>query len=305
MTNLIFPLYPSNVAAIHSVSCAGSPAEFSLHDHLTHAGLSDPRDVHLYPELKRKIYAASNDGQGGELSISLPSQVRIEPVRSMLVSTAAADALDAPTPGGTSYPGTELAPITLRIDYSLTNPVDAVHCARPSPEFPWRQPHMYVSPTCPDYARCWVPCVDTLWERNTWEFQFIVPRSLAVDGPPADDGKEAQVQDGDGQDVLVACTGDLVEQVSGPCSSSSGVLSKHPMRLPRTCLRPTLSLRLSIRIIRARSSLASCKQRRPLSSTLPLLPASFRYSTWWKERRRAPRQARRSLLQKTGVSFKC
>ncbi|CAO1625272.1 unnamed protein product [Sympodiomycopsis kandeliae] len=176
---------------VSSVTCSGHKAQYQVLDHLTNITLSDPRDVHLYPEYKRKLFAASTDGQGGEMSITLPSQVKIEHAES---SSASSD----------------LAPITIRIDYTLTNPIDAIQCIRPSQDSPWKLPHLYTSPTCPDFARCWVPCVDSLWERNTWEFQFIVPAKIQADTL---------------RDTIVACTGDLVEKTVHPHHSNKLIYS--------------------------------------------------------------------------------
>jgi transcription initiation factor TFIID subunit 2 len=178
---------------------------------LTSVTISDQRDVHLFPELKRKLYAAASDGQGGELAITIPPAVRVETAQSTSVPATPGPDNDAPTPGGpsaaVSAPG-EANAITIRINYSLSNPADAIQLIRPTAEAPWRQVHMYTSPTCSDYARCWVPCVDSLWERNTWEFQYVVPRRLAEG--PADEDSEG----GESYDCVVISTGDLVEQVS-------------------------------------------------------------------------------------------
>jgi hypothetical protein len=39
---------------------------------------------------------------------------------------------------------------------------------------------MFLSPTSYDAARIWTPCVDSLWERCTWELEFIVDVSIMV-----------------------------------------------------------------------------------------------------------------------------
>ncbi|KAJ7793717.1 hypothetical protein B0H14DRAFT_3497789 [Mycena olivaceomarginata] len=59
---------------------------------------------------------------------------------------------------------------------------------------------------------CWVPCIDNLWEKCTWEFEFVVPWYL----------KEISVEDDEPTDAsptLVVCSGELVEQVVHPYSS--------------------------------------------------------------------------------------
>jgi len=73
--------------------------------------------------------------------------------------------------------------------------------------FQQRVPHVYTSPTSPDAARCWVPCVDNLWERCTWEFEFVVPRSLDADGDSLT---------GPNYNVIVVCSGEFQQQIVHP-----------------------------------------------------------------------------------------
>lgn len=90
-------------------------------------------------------------------------------------------------------------------------------------------PHIYTTPTTPDAARCWIPCVDNLWERCTWELDFIVPRRWVDDPlhgrkrkqkgkergrPSGVGGGNEDRGDGEGRPVVVVCSGDLVEHVS-------------------------------------------------------------------------------------------
>ena len=76
-----------------------------------------------------------------------------------------------------------------------------------------RVPHAYTTPSSPDSARCWVPCVDNLWEKCTWEFEFIVPKYLEEDTDLMDvDGEEVGGDSGLHPTVVV-CSGELVEKV--------------------------------------------------------------------------------------------
>ena len=61
-----------------------------------------------------------------------------------------------------------------------------------------------------------MPCVDTLWDRCTWEIELIVPRSIKV---AADDGLE-DIQVVEELPILAIASGELVEQVSHPHNSS-------------------------------------------------------------------------------------
>lgn len=76
---------------------------------------------------------------------------------------------------------------------------------------------MFTSPSSPDAARCWVPCLDNIWEKCTWEFEFVVPKYLEeqeLDPTSMDlDGDEGSGDSGH-HPTLVICSGDLVEQVA-------------------------------------------------------------------------------------------
>lgn len=223
-------------AVIQHISCAGRPADYSYNDHLSSLSLSDPKDVHLYPELKRKLYAAASEGSGGELSILLPPDINVE--LQGAGGTSAADharsgsaVSDAPTPGGSAI---DYAPITIKIEYLVRDPVDGLQFVRPTAEAPYRVPHLYTSPTCADAARCWVPCVDSLWERCTWELEFVVPKHLSAEEEDEDvvEGETSLEGGMEDSEVIVVCSGDLMEQVSASASFRVKVPASHSSALP-------------------------------------------------------------------------
>lgn len=75
-----------------------------------------------------------------------------------------------------------------------------------------RVPHMYTTPSSPDAARCWVPCVDNLWEKCTWEFEFVVPRHLELQDSHSYPEDEEGQQEEDNPTIVI-CSGELIEQV--------------------------------------------------------------------------------------------
>lgn len=97
-----------------------------------------------------------------------------------------------------------------------------------------RVPHAYTTPSSPDAARCWVPCVDNLWEKCTWEFEFVVPRYLE------ERESSAQIGDDDPEDVndmsptVVVCSGELVEQVRNKTVTAYDTLN-HVLWLTKGC----------------------------------------------------------------------
>ncbi|KAF4611399.1 hypothetical protein D9613_004170 [Agrocybe pediades] len=166
------------------VTVAGQPAEFTHVDPLTNLTMGGPaeaQDCHRHPELKRKVYSALQESDEGELSISIPADVPLK--HSGHSATTLANDVSTPEPQTPGYSqnlptGPEFSPIVVHIAYSLRNPVDGFQFVVPSDAYPFRVPHAYTSPSSPDSARCWVPCIDNLWEKCTWEFEFVVPRYL-------------------------------------------------------------------------------------------------------------------------------
>ncbi|KAG6846064.1 hypothetical protein H0H87_006428 [Tephrocybe sp. NHM501043] len=207
--------------AIHTVTVAGHQADFTHVDSLTNitAGASsEALDCHRHPELKRKLYSALQEGDEGELAIAIPKEVQLKQSSHMATDVVFSEVAtpEPQTPGSQSVP--EFAPITINIAYSLRNPVDGFEFVLPTDSYPYRVPHAYTTPSSPDAARCWVPCVDNMWEKCTWEFEIVVPRYLEEQDPSQDDEEQS-----DAIPTLVVCSGELVEQVAHPWSSNKTI----------------------------------------------------------------------------------
>ena len=52
-------------------------ADFVYSDPIVNLSVSDATDVHHHPELKRKVYAALQESDEGELSIAIPKEVAL------------------------------------------------------------------------------------------------------------------------------------------------------------------------------------------------------------------------------------
>lgn len=213
----------SRQCTIHNVTVAGHQADFTHHDPLSNITIGAPNeatDCHRHPELKRKIYSALQEGDEGELGITIPREVPLKQfghVSSEMVFSEHATP-EPQTPGFSQSQTTpEFAPITIHIVYSLHNPVDGFEFVLPTDSHPYYVPHAYTTPSSPDAARCWVPCIDSLWEKCTWEFEFVVPRYLE-EREAADDEEQS-----DATPTLVVCSGELVEQVAHPYNSNKTI----------------------------------------------------------------------------------
>ncbi|KAI8981206.1 hypothetical protein BD414DRAFT_93257 [Trametes punicea] len=211
---------------IHGVTVGSFPADFVHNDPFAHLSISNPQDVHNHPELKRRVYSALAESDEGELSISIPREVAVTPSGSRaqagLVSEAATP--EPQTPGHIAQPAhsvTEYKQIEVTITYSLKNPADGVQFVLPSDAYSTRVPHVFTTPASPDAARCWVPCIDNLWEKCAWDFEFVVPRSLEQHDPASD--HEDEPPEGDEYPTVVVCSGELTEQVAHPYNSSKTI----------------------------------------------------------------------------------
>ncbi|KAF9531853.1 hypothetical protein CPB83DRAFT_785561 [Crepidotus variabilis] len=216
----------SRQCTIHNIIVAGHPAEFIHHDPLANISMgaqAEAQDCHRHPELKRKIYSAMQEGDEGELSIAIPAEVSLKQASQSSSSAMFGRDVFTPepqTPG--SYGGIgslpEFAPIVIHIAYSLRNPVDGFEFVVPSDSYPFRVPHAYTTPSSADSARCWVPCIDNVWEKCTWEFEFVVPRYLEEPDLNHDDDETS-----DAIPTIVVCSGELVEQVAHPNNSNKTI----------------------------------------------------------------------------------
>ena len=119
---------------------------------------------------------------------------------------------------------------------------------------------MYTTPSSPDAARCWIPCVDSIYTKCAWEFEFIVPSYLEErEELPSLLDDEFDYPD-DRNRTVVVCSGDLVEQVRMVV-----------MPVPYFSFRDRL--RTQITQAKLSSSSASSFQRR--SRTSPSPPVHF------------------------------
>ena len=98
---------------------------------------------------------------------------------------------------------------------------------------------MYTTPSSPDAARCWIPCVDSVYAKCAWEFEFIVPSYLEErEELPGLLDDEFDYPDERNRTVVV-CSGDLVEQVCVDVMKILNFLSKDRSHTPITPAKPS------------------------------------------------------------------
>ena len=200
-------IMPSNAALRHiylharcmdiqRVLCNGQEVRFEHTDAVQSLALSD---IHGHAQLKRDLFSATSQGAEGELRISLPDHLRPERVSSGTEGNA---------------DGEEFSMMTIRIDYVLEDVHEAIQVIQPTADAPYRVPHMYTRPLGLNSSRCWVPCLDSLWDRCTWELEYVVPRRLSVDMGDLDD---------ETPEIYVISSGELTEHAMHPQNPEKSV----------------------------------------------------------------------------------
>ncbi|KIY69351.1 hypothetical protein CYLTODRAFT_420749 [Cylindrobasidium torrendii FP15055 ss-10] len=204
----------SRHCTIHSVLVASRDADFACTDPVSNvsvgSSMEEAKNSHNHPELKRKLFSAFQEGDDGELAISIPKEVALK---------QPANPFGLPSEAPAEPPKDEFANIVLKISYSCRRPPDGIEFILPDDSYPYRVPHCYTTPSSPDAARCWVPCFDSISEKCTWEFEFVVPRYLEEIDTTLDE------EPTDLSPTLVICSGELVEQVAHPYNSHKTIFT--------------------------------------------------------------------------------
>ncbi|KAJ1954482.1 hypothetical protein IWQ62_005749, partial [Dispira parvispora] len=115
--------------------------------------------------LKRLVQLAKRESDDGELVILIPDSVVLTKLEQPAVTTD--------TPSDTPLYNS----IVIHIEFFIHKPSAGLMFQLPDATNPTRTPLLYTQcDIIPGNARLWLPCVDDIHERCTWEFMFIVPR---------------------------------------------------------------------------------------------------------------------------------
>ncbi|BGP14759.1 hypothetical protein JCM10213_004302 [Rhodosporidiobolus nylandii] len=204
--------------------------------------LTQKDNIHTYPEMKRQIWRADNEGEEGELGIAVP-QACIVKIGGGVARTPAPP---TPAPGKKGkgkeeepqLPPEEFEPFTIAVEYEAAKPGIGLVVVGPDEANPSRFPHVFTSAVSDVGARTWVPCIDHPRERCSWDLELVVPRVLSSAPPanarrkrggsaaPAANGAAAEEDEDEDEEeeedvdaewpITVAASGELVEQVVHP-----------------------------------------------------------------------------------------
>lgn len=143
------------------------------------------------------------------------------------------------TPFGNSAPaglngGTQYKPILVKLWFKCVRP--ALGFRFSNVEDNARYPHAYtVNHPVPCSTSLWLPCLDGIWERSTWEFSISVPKTLGdirKRATPKSTFQVVAIAEGDeGSDLWdslemkVVCSADLVDEKTSETNTSCKVVS--------------------------------------------------------------------------------
>ncbi|KAI9479594.1 hypothetical protein BDB00DRAFT_173553 [Zychaea mexicana] len=225
---------------ITSVEVNEQRVRHSYADPVSELTLGENTTVAHHHVYKSKYLNALREADEGELLIPIPdscikqiseSEARLvtndvymhDTMTTLHDDTVIADKTNDPLPSTPTY-----APITVRVEYTLENPRTGVIFVDPDEIVaPYRYHHLYtINQPLPGATRSWLPCIDRIHDRCTWEMDFIVPNKLGS-LPYKNDGEDISE---DEYPAMVVCSGDMVEQVV------------HPLDVSRKIVRYNLSI---------------------------------------------------------------
>ncbi|KAI9090462.1 hypothetical protein DFS34DRAFT_637443 [Phlyctochytrium arcticum] len=205
----------SRQSSITSVSVNNIPAVYTYKDPLSHIlPHSSHSSVHQHPEYRNQYTYALQEADEGELVVQLPEAV--------------SNPQHTSTDGNTVYVAHEI--LQVRVDFSLQSPKAGLHFVLPQAGTASDSyPQLYTSNQACS-ARLWMPCLDRVSEKCTWEIVVVTPGLLRDALPcifgPSRSGHEGdpqtEVRDGD-RELVVTSAGELVHSATHPTDETKRV----------------------------------------------------------------------------------
>ncbi|KAG0147815.1 hypothetical protein CROQUDRAFT_655590 [Cronartium quercuum f. sp. fusiforme G11] len=211
---IIIPLSSElNTVHLHSSNCTIKSIYHTKNQNLDYIlnepppiKIPDPHSVKQFPEAKRRLFERVNEKGTGELSISI-DQTRLKKIEK-------SSELNYQHQINLKDKEIEFEPINICIEYHIgLNEIESNYgiCWVEDENFP----HVFNNPISP---RSWVPCVDVLWERSTWELEIVVPKHI-------------NTRDFDLLPITVIGSGELIEKVIHP-NQSNKIIFHYSQSIP-------------------------------------------------------------------------
>lgn len=162
--------------------------EFKQFTHQTNkpASVSDIRQHHLYKNNFKKILSGENSE---ELTIFMPERLKLTLNDPNTASNSHYTPSYRETPGS-HRPSTtneiSYTPVTVNIEFLVKNPQNGVHfVGGKGSSLNKSEWHAYTNNSSYGISTSsWVPCIDSLCEKSTWEIDISVPRTVKDIGCP-------------------------------------------------------------------------------------------------------------------------
>ncbi|KAI9203514.1 uncharacterized protein BJ171DRAFT_509817 [Polychytrium aggregatum] len=162
-----------------------------------------------HQEFRNSYTAAIQSGDEGEVMIFIPKEVKIAKIDPLSGESDAAG-------GGLCC----FSNLVVKVKYTLREPQLGAFFVLPDSSAINSYPHMFVNNQACS-ARCWMPCVDRIQEKCTWEIELIVP-STVRDALGLAHSRHQYSIDVDA-DMVAVCAGDLIEQVQHPATPAKKI----------------------------------------------------------------------------------
>lgn len=189
-------------------------SDFVNHD--SNPIFNDISQHHFYKNKFEKMYSGENTE---ELTISMPEKLKLSLHDPTTIHSLTPSYKDSPGSHKMSTATDAVyTPVNVKIEYSLKNPrTGLAFVGGKGSQISKSEWHAYTVNS--DYGvstSSWVPCVDSLWEKSTWELEISVPRTIkdigvtrligSANTEPEDD------EDGDESNDIVVVGGDFSNQ---------------------------------------------------------------------------------------------
>ncbi|KAK9353644.1 hypothetical protein V1523DRAFT_410452 [Lipomyces doorenjongii] len=183
------------------------------------------RTIYQYNQFEDKLAPVIHENLSGELVVHFPRGVKVQPQdpfttalsfgTSPSLSRHESPEIAAATP---SLARTDLynafVPITVRVEFRLTEPTMGLTFIEKNSEHRYEHAYTFSNPYGIS-ASSWLPCVDGLWERCSWEFEITVPKTIGdIKGAQADGVVHDKDEEDSERDIVVVCIGDLQQEAT-------------------------------------------------------------------------------------------
>lgn len=190
------------------------PLRSEYSDYTDHEGYKTINDIHQHHFYKNKFRKMFSGENTEELTIFLPEKLRLTLHDPATIHAFTPTYKDSPGSHRTSTAVEAVyTPVNIKIEYKLTNPrAGLTFVGGKGSQIAKSEWHAYTRNSDIGVSTSsWVPCVDSLWEKSTWELEINVPRTVKdigtcrlIGSASTESTNDEEDEDSDeGNDILV------------------------------------------------------------------------------------------------------